>query len=57
MKRKILKRAMLMAACAAGCCVVGHALATMQRGYIAWGGELVFLMAIPLGMSLLEDKS
>lgn len=57
MKRKILKRAMLMAACAAGCFVVVHALATMQRGYIAWGGELVCLMAIPLGMSLLEDKS
>lgn len=36
---------------------IAHIVATTQRGYVAWGGELSFLMAIPLVMSIMEGKS
>ena len=36
---------------------IAHIIATTQRGYVAWGGELSFLMAIPLAMSIMGGKS
>lgn len=34
----------------------GHALATMERGYAAIGGEIAFLLLIPTAISLLEVR-
>lgn len=33
----------------------GHALATASRGYEALGGEVMFLLLIPVVVSLLEE--
>ncbi len=37
--------------------LAAHYLATIRRGYDAIGGELVFLLVIPLGLYLLEEQS
>ena len=47
------KKAAFVLICAA-LFILAHYCATLQRGYSDLGGELVFLMVIPLGLYRLE---
>ncbi len=50
-----MKRKMILLLILPGLFLGGHLLADLQRGYNAMGGELVFLLLIPLGLYLLEE--
>ncbi len=48
------KKAFFVSICAA-LFLLAHYGATLQRGYSDLGGELVFLLVIPLGLYLTEE--
>lgn len=48
------KRSVFVLICAA-LFILAHSCATLQRGYNDIGGELVFLLVIPLGLYLTEE--
>ena len=52
-----MKRKMILLLTLSGLFLGGHLRANLQRGYTAIGGELVFLLLIPLGLYLLEEQS
>lgn len=49
------KKAFFVSNCAA-LFLLAHYGATLQRGYSELGGELVFLLIIPLGLYLTEER-
>ncbi len=51
-----MKRKMILLLTLSGLFLGGHLRANLQRGYTAIGGELVFLLLIPLGLYLLEEQ-